>query len=146
MEKLGLVILLAAMVIACSDKKAKYMEEGTHYKRISIVVSDIDRSLSIYRDILGFTVHHISESDEDSYSYPVFKIPQDAKIRFCTMDSPDQIRTLALTEVKGIDLPKERHPHMSASVIRVKNLEAIMEKIKGLDLETTDPKIDINSF
>ncbi len=121
------------------------MEQGTHYKRISIVVSDIEQSLQIYRDILGFTVHSIEDSDPDSYSYPVFQLPKEATIRFCTLDSPDQVRTLALTEVKGIELPKERHPHMSASVIRVNGIENVLSQIEGLGLSFTEPKIDTNS-
>lgn len=121
------------------------MEQGTHYKRITLVIADIDRSLKIYRDILGFSVHNIKDSEADSYSYPVFRLPPEAKIRFCTMDSPDQIRTIGFTEVKGIDLPKERHPHMSASVIRVEEIELVIEKIKALNLYTTELKIDTNS-
>jgi len=121
------------------------MDEGTHYKRITMVIADIDRSLTIYRDILGFTVHHINESDADSYSYPVFQIPKEAKIRFCTLDSPDQVRTLGFTEVKGIELPKERHPHMTASVIRVKDLEQVMAKIAALGLYTTEIETDTNT-
>ena len=121
------------------------MDEGTHYKRITLVIADIERSLTIYRDILGFRVHHINDSEEDSYSYPVFQIPAEAKIRFCTLDSPDQERTLGFTEVKGIELPKERHPHMTASVIRVKGIEGVMDKIAALELYTTALKIDSNT-
>lgn len=121
------------------------MDEGTHYKRITLVIEDIERSLTIYRDILGFTLHHINESDADSYSYPVFRIPPEAKIRFATLDSPDQVRTIGFTEVKGIELPKERHPHMTASVIRVKGLEEVMAKIAALGLYTTDIKTDDNT-
>jgi len=121
------------------------MDEGTHYKRITLVIADIDRSLTIYRDILGFTVHHINDSNEDSYSYPVFQLPKEAKIRFCTLDSPDQVRTIGFTEVKGIDLPKERHPHMTASVIRVKEIESVMAKISALGLYTTEIETDTNT-
>jgi len=121
------------------------MEVGTHFKRNTILVADIEESLKIYRDILGFSVHNIKDSDEDSYSYPVFRLPKEAKIRFCTLDSPDQVRTFALTEVKGIELPKERFPHMSTSVIRVKDIEQTMEKIKALGLYTTELEVDENT-
>jgi len=121
------------------------MDEGTHYKRITMVIADIEKSLTIYRDILGFTVHHINDSEKDSYSYPVFRLPPEAKIRFCTLDSPDQVRTIGFTEVKGIDLPKERHPHMTSSVIRVKDLEQVISKISALGLYMTELKIDTNT-
>jgi len=127
-------------------KSAVSSLEGTHFKRTNLVVADLEKSLTIYRDILGFTVHKMSESSEDSYSYPVFNIPKEAKLKFCTLDSPDQIRTIALTQVSGIELPKlPSIPRMSASVIRVKDLPATMKKIEALGLEITEPKIAVGS-
>jgi len=111
------------------------------YKRVTLVVADIDRSLKVYQDILGFTINYINES---AYSYPVFKIPKEAKIRFAAMDSPTQERTLGFTEVKGCDLPKPRTPIMSASVIKVADLKGAIEKIQALGLETADPTTDSN--
>lgn len=123
------------------SKTEKDMDTGTHFKRTTLLVKDIDRSLSIYRDILGFTVFSITESEEDSYSYPVFKIPKEATVRFATLNSPDQIRTMALTEVKGAELPKPQQPIMNASVIRIKDIEGTMQKIINLGLEHTELKI-----
>ena len=121
-------------------------QEDTHFKRTNLLVSDLDKSLEIYRDILGFSIHKLSESSKDSYSYPVFNIPRNAKMRFCTLDSPDQIRTMALTEVKGVELPSlPNRPMMSASVIRVKNLSDVIEKIQSLGLQTTEPKVATGS-
>ena len=97
----------------------------------------MDRSLQIYRDILGFTLDGIMESSSESYSYPVFKIPAEAKVRFATMSGgPDRIRTLALTEIKGIDLPEPGLPLMTATVIGVDDLDGIFEEINALGLET----------
>ncbi len=111
------------------------------FKRTTLVVSNIERSLGIYRDVLGFTLNApVSESSSDSYSYPVFRIPAEAKIRFVTLDTKTQERTLALTEVTGIPLPKPSQPLMSAAVIRVPNLAETMQKIQALGLETIEPK------
>ncbi len=111
------------------------------FKRATLVVSDIERSLGIYRDILGFTLNApVSESSAESYSYPVFRIPKEAKIRFVTLDTKTQERTLALTEVTGVPLPKPGQPLMSALVIRVPDIAATMQKVKALGLETTEPK------
>jgi len=118
------------------------MVDGTHFKRTTLLVGALEESLRIYRDILGFTVEAITDSEADSYSYPVFKIPKEAKVRFATLDSPDQIRTLALTEVKGIKLPQHQIPIMNASVIRVSNIESVMAKLIALGLEHTTLKID----
>lgn len=111
------------------------------FKRTTLVVADIERSLGIYRDILGFTLNvPVSESSAESYSYPVFRIPKEAKIRFVTLDTKTQERTLALTEVTGVPLPKPGQPLMSALVVRVPDIAATMQQIKALGLETTEPK------
>lgn len=114
------------------------------YKRVTLVVADIERSLTIYRDILGFTINSIKASEEDSYSYPVFKIPKEAKISFATLDSPTQERTLGLTEVRGVELPKPKGIIMNASVIKVPDLSLVIKKIQALGLETTEPETDSN--
>lgn len=115
---------------------------GAHFKRVTLVVADIDRALTIYRDVLGFTVDEVSESSASSYSYPVFKIDPAAKIRFATLSAgPEQVRTLALTEVKGMELPSPGRPFMTASVIRVDDLDATFERLEALGLETVPAKI-----
>ncbi len=106
------------------------------FKRGNIVVADIDRALTVYRDILGFTVDRISESSPDSYSYPVFEIPREAKLRFASLSTATQTRTLALTEITGIELQKPKPPHMSTNVIRVTDMESVMNKIEALGLKT----------
>jgi len=117
---------------------------STFYKRITLVVADIERSLKIYRDILGFTLNSLEPSDEDSYSYPVFRIPEHAKITFATLDGPEQNRTIGLTEVKGCDLPERNGIHMTASVIKVADLKVAISQIETLGLETTEPTTDSN--
>ncbi len=143
-----LICLAALSIISCSTVKKDNMtqtkstaspaEQGVLFKRSNLVVSDMDRSLKIYRDILGFSLNSpIEVSGEDSYSYPVFKIPKEAKIRFVTMDTKTQVRTMALTEVTGYELPKPSIPLMSALVIKVDDIVATMKKITALGLETT---------
>ncbi len=115
---------------------------GANFKRVTLVVSDIDRSLGIYRDILGFQLDGVMESSAESYSYPVFRIDPKAKIRFATLSAgPEQVRTMALTEVTGIELAKPGRPFMTASVIRVDDLDGTFEKLEALGLEIVAPTI-----
>jgi len=103
-------------------------------KRINLCVADMERSLKVYRDILGFTVSQLKESAADSYSYPVFMFPKAAKLRFATLDSPTQERTLALTEVKGVPLPTPPVPHMSAVVLNCADFDNVVAKVKNMNL------------
>lgn len=113
-----------------------------HVKRPNLVVSDLQRSLTIYRDILELTASDISTSSPESYSYPVFKIPEGAPIRGVTLHEPGEQRVLALTELATLDLPTPSNaPHMSAVVIGVTDLENKFERLGALGLTTTEPKI-----
>lgn len=130
---------LASAPVAASAPPAI---EYPHIKRPNLVVSDLARSLTIYRDILGLAASDISTSSEDSYSYPVFKIPEGAQIRGITLHEPGEQRVLALTELASLDLPRPSDgPHMSAVVIGVTDLPGIFEKVSALGLTTTEPKV-----
>ncbi len=102
-------------------------DNGLQFQRSNLIVRDLDRSLEIYRDILGFTIDYQKVSEPTSYSYTVFGIPTHAKLRFCALSAPGQLRTLALTEVKGVDLPDApTTPRLGAMVLRVDAMDAAL--------------------
>jgi len=109
-------------------------------KRVNLLVRDLDRSLAIYRDILGFRVFAISESGPQSYSYPVFKLPPQAKLRFCTLDSSTEVRAFALTEVTGVELPAPPAVHVSAPVIRIERFDEVRAKLEAAGLAVVEPR------
>ena len=63
---------------------------GVRLQRANFVVSDLDRALVMYRDVLGLEVTFIKDSEPDSYSYPVFRIDSRARLRFAVLSAPDQ--------------------------------------------------------
>jgi len=107
-------------------------------KRVNLLVRDMERSLAIYRDILGFRVFQCSDSTPQSYSYPVFRLPPEARLRFCTLDSSTETRALALTQVTGAELP--RPTPLSASVVRVSDLDAVQAKLRAAGLDVVEPR------
>lgn len=131
--------------MACSAQTETAPSVGydlPHFKRPNLIVADMERSLVIYRDILGFTGSDIATSSTDSFSYPVFNFPAEARMRYTYLGEPDEARVFGLTEVKGIELPDmPAAPHRTAHVIGVKNLEEKFEKLEALGLETTPSKI-----
>lgn len=116
------------------------MTNSPTFKRINLCVADLERSLAIYRDIMGFTVDYQKDSKEDSYSYPVFTFPKEAKLRFATLNTATQERTMALTEVKGIDLPQMPVPRMVAAVINCTAFDEVLEKVAAAGLEVVPPQ------
>ncbi len=111
------------------------IETQVHLKRPCILVADLERSFTLYRDLLGFEVDYLSEeASPESYLYTVFKISKTAKLKFASLSTKYEDRALALTEVKGIELPKASLPHSLGLVIRIPDLERTIAKISQLGL------------
>ncbi|GAB4544324.1 MAG: hypothetical protein Tsb0014_38320 [Pleurocapsa sp.] len=115
------------------------IETGLHLKRPCIIVRDLDRALTIYQDILGFKLDYRSPADPDSYLYSVFKFPKNANLAFAALSTDYEPRSLALTEVKGIELASPSLPHRIATVIRVESVTSIIEQIRPLNLDIVAP-------
>ena len=119
------------------------------FQRGNFVVSDLDRALTVYRDVLRFDVAYQTGHNPDSYSIPVFNIPEGAELGFYTLSTRDQIRVMALTEIKGIPLPSVPAPRRSAIVLDVADPDEILEGARALGLtvypeerlETNDGRI-----
>jgi catechol 2,3-dioxygenase-like lactoylglutathione lyase family enzyme len=109
--------------------------KGLRFQRGNHVVADLDRAIAFYQGVLGFEVALVLPPNPDSYSYPVFDIPRAAMMRFCVLSTATQERVMALTEVKGIDLPTLPHPRRSAIVLEVDDPDAVMAGARGLGLE-----------
>ncbi|NEO35211.1 MAG: VOC family protein [Moorea sp. SIOASIH] len=110
-----------------------------HIKRPCLVVADLERAFTLYRDILGFKLDYLAEASPDSYLYPVFQFPKTAQLKFASLSTEDEPRALALTEVKGIELPTPTTPYRLALVVRVKDLTLTIQKIRELGLDTIEP-------
>lgn len=100
------------------------------FQRANFVVSDMRRALDFYVGVLGLTLEFEKESEPTSYSYEVFAIPRDAKIRFAVLSAPDQPRVMALTEITGTDLEKVPHPRRSCIVLETPDIDAVAERAR----------------
>lgn len=94
------------------------------FQRANFIVKNIDRSLEFYRDVLGFELAFMKDSPADSYSYPVFEIDRRNVMRFAVLNTADQVRVMALTEVPS-HLPPVPMPRRSAIVLEVGDVEAV---------------------
>jgi len=105
------------------------------FQRGNFIVADIDRSMTFYGDVLGFTEEYRQGHNPDSYSIPVFEIPDGAQLAFVTLNSPTQRRVMALTEIKNIPLPPVPAPRRSAIVLEVADPDAVMARARALGLK-----------
>ena len=101
------------------------------FQRANYVVSDLDRALTFYRDVLGLSVTFVKDSDEASYSYEVFGLPPDP-LRFCVLSAGEQANVMALTEAPGMT-PTEA-PRRAGVVFETPEIASIVEQSRALGL------------
>ncbi len=108
------------------------------FQRANFVVSDLDRALVMYRDVLGMQIEFIKDSEPDSYSYPVFSIDSSAVLRFAVLSTASQPRVMALTEVKGVSLPSVPYPRRSAIVLNIDDIDGAVRRAQENDFHVYD--------
>lgn len=117
---------------------------GSYYKRQAIVVTDINRALQLYRDILGFKPDGgINVSSSDSYVYASLDIPRHARVRTTALNGGTvQIRTLLLVEVKGPAIRRNSGLQRSLSVINANGrFQEIIAAATALGLQLKAPSV-----
>lgn len=132
---------LAQHVPSTQASEAPYL--GSYYKRQLYVVTDMERALTLWRDVLGLQAGAITTSGPNSYSREVFNIPAEAQMRFCTLSAgPTQVRTMALLEVRGVPLPPKTGIRTTGAVINANGrLAEIISKAKAMGLTVFGPRV-----
>ena len=108
------------------------------FQRANFVVADIDRALTFYRDVLGFTEEYRLPHNPQSYSLAVFAMPPGAKIGFSVLSAPGQPRVMALTEVTEPPLAPVPPPRRAAIVLDIADPDAVMDGARALGLTVYD--------
>nr|MDJ0709660.1 VOC family protein [Woeseiaceae bacterium] len=106
---LGILVLAFASVHAYGADKQTTTDDydGVYIKRPAIVVSDLERALHLWRDVLGMTVDGINKEKPDSLAYDLFDVPKTATLRFATLNAgARQERTYGMLEISGMDVPR----------------------------------------
>lgn len=111
---------------------------GPAFKRMTIMVSNLDRTTRLWRDIMGFQVAISAQSASTSYSYPVFNIAKNATIRYATVSAgPAHQRIFAFAEIKGQPVVVSQSPRVAAAVINANGRLADIIKLvtaEGLEV------------
>lgn len=104
------------------------------FQRANFLVADMDRALTFYRDILGFDVVFIKDSEPDSYSFDVFEISPKQSMRFGVLGTPNQANVMALTEVPDLP-PVDNYPRRAAIVLDVSDIDKVTREARALGLK-----------
>jgi hypothetical protein len=108
--------------------------------RSHLLVADMERAMSVYRDILGFKVNFLVDSLD--VTYPMFGLDPKARCRTSFIsEGRGAFGSLALTEAKGVELPRRQAPYGQVVIVEVKEgrLAGIRRQIAALGLENHEP-------
>jgi len=111
------------------------------FQRGNFVVADLDRALTFYEEVLGFEVEYRLGDNPDSYSRPVFDIPDGATLGFVTLNLPNQRRVMALSEITGVVMEPVPHPRRSAIVLETQDPDAVTAGARALGLTVFDEEV-----
>ncbi len=111
------------------------------FQRGNFVVADLDRALTFYEGVLGFEIEYRLGDNPNSYSRPVFDIPDEAQLGFATLNLPGQRRVMALTEISGIELGPVPHPRRNAIVLETQDPDGVMAGARALGLKVYDEEV-----
>ena len=82
-------------------------------------------------------VFEIKNSKKGSYAYDVFNLPEDAEMRYASMNIGSKTRGFSLTEIKNAELPSLDGIKMTTAVIQVEGLREIYKQIVDMNLNST---------
>jgi len=105
--------------------------------RLLIAVNDLDRTLKVYRDVLGFTVKEATPFVADAPTRALTGLPR-AEVRRGRVQAPGSPLDIDFVEFKGVD----RTPlHMRIQdrgaarlQVRVQNIDALVDAVKSVGL------------
>jgi catechol 2,3-dioxygenase-like lactoylglutathione lyase family enzyme len=110
----------------------KKAEHELEVHRPNILVADMERALRVYRDILGFKVNFLLDALD--VAYEMFGLPREAKLRMAFVsEGKGAFGSLALTEARGVSLPRRSAPYNTCIIIEIKEgrLGGILEQLRA---------------
>jgi len=103
--------------------------------RTNILVADMERSLRMYRDILGFQVNFLLDALD--VAPEMFGLPKETRMRMAFIsEGKGAFGSLAISEVQGTDIPPAQPPYPFCIIIEVKEgrLAGILDQLRAAGL------------
>ena len=111
-------------------------------KRGWLLVSDLERSVAFYADLIGLELYAISPNFDrrpDPLAEPMFGYAPDARRRVATFNTSNEVRAFGLTEVADMDWQVQQHPRTSTVLFQTDHLLEILERVDDAGYEVIGP-------
>lgn len=115
--------------------------EGAGFRRWSPVVSNLEDTIHLYTDILGFELGEVTEDPPESYVYKVFNVPPGVVTRHALFHDGDQKRVLSIVEIPGLAPQKTDGVRRSLTLFNARGrFDAIVDRLKAEGYPTLPPQ------
>ena len=137
-----LVMTALSPLAALPAAAAEGVEPGIH--RVSLLVSDLERSLNFYEEVLGLEPDEVVQHEANSFVHDLFGLEADETAREVLMRSRNRSSTVGLVEVRNAGLDIVANRGRSALWVEVRRFDRVVEQVRELGLTIYDERSTVN--
>lgn len=107
-------------------------------QRTTYVVSDVEKSLKFYRDVLGYKVDFIKPYGKGTYPYDIFDLAPEVDLDFYVLGTHEQPKSLGLLGVRNSKPQQAECQRRCCLIINVSDFDGVIEGAHKLGLKLYD--------
>lgn len=112
-------------------------------KRPLLLVTDLQRSVAFYRDVIGlevFNVEPVYSSDPDGLGNKLLNLPPGTRWRVATLNTSDEARGITLREVPDVDFRVSQDPRKQIILFEASEALKVYRRAMQAGAEVFPPK------
>lgn len=147
----------AAEELADGRTQAPYIEPGTRnsnpaegklkgqvlrIKRPLLLVTDLQRSVAFYRDVIGLEVYNVEtrySNDPDGMGNKLLNLPPGTRWRVATLNTSDEARGITLREVPDVDFAVSQDPRKQIILFEASDALGVYRRALTAGVEVFPP-------
>lgn len=113
-------------------------------KRPLVIVSDLERSLKFYVDVLGLELYSVEpyfDRNPESLGYEMFGLPPGVRKRMAMLNTSDEVRGLTLQEVRDMPVEFKSRPRAFTVLFETDDLLGIRARAKAAGHRIIEPAL-----
>jgi len=113
-------------------------------KRPLLIVSDLERSLKFYVDVIGLELYSVDpyyDRNPQSLGYEMFGVAQGARKRMAMLNTSNEIRGITLQEIKDMPVKFEQRPRAFTVLFETDDLFGIRQRAQAAGFRIIEPQL-----
>jgi len=113
-------------------------------KRPLLIVSDLERSLKFYVDVIGLELYSVDpyyDRNPQSLGYEMFGVAQGARKRMAMLNTSNEIRGITTQEIKDMPVKFEQRPRAFTVLFETDDLFGIRQRAQAAGFRIIEPQL-----